>query len=99
RRQHARYGEVNAETELGFGPGVRWLLPYTTDSAEQIESKLREDYLDFEDETPVTWAHLIREEVAEAFAEADLDRARAELIQVAALAVAAVEKIDRDQSL
>ena len=38
--------------------------------------------------------HLVREEVAEAFAESDPARLREELIQVAALAVSWVEKID-----
>jgi len=42
-----------------------------------------------------TWRHIIREEIAEAFAESDPARLRAELIQVAAVAVAWVEAIDR----
>ena len=46
----------------------------------------------------VTWADILLEEVAEGLAEADPSRLRAELIQVAAVAVAWVEKIDRDRS-
>ncbi len=42
-----------------------------------------------------TWKHVLREEVYEAFAEADPAKLRAELIQVAAVAVAWVEAIDR----
>ena len=38
--------------------------------------------------------HLLREEIAEVFVESDADRLREELIQVAALAVSWVEKID-----
>lgn len=42
-----------------------------------------------------TYRHILDEEVAEAFAESDPARLRAELIQVAAVAVAWVEAIDR----
>jgi NTP pyrophosphatase (non-canonical NTP hydrolase) len=47
----------------------------------------------------VTWAHILVEEVAEvvsAAATGRLDEARAELVQVAAVAVAAIESIDRN---
>lgn len=43
----------------------------------------------------LTWRDILSEEVAEAFAEADPDELRAELVQVAAVAVAWVEDIDR----
>lgn len=43
----------------------------------------------------VTWSHILAEEVAEAFAEADPERIRAELIQVAGVAVQWIEAIDR----
>lgn len=45
----------------------------------------------------VTWAHILVEEVAEFVAAAQHDQAeaRAELVQVAAVAIAAVEAIDR----
>lgn len=91
-RQTRRYD--NAETVDGTGPETRWLLPYTNDSATEIEAALRGDYVDFEDEAPVTWVHLVREEVAEAFTETDPEALRAELIQVAALCVSWVEQID-----
>ena len=42
-----------------------------------------------------TWLHILREEVFEAFAEKDAAKLRAELIQVAAVAVQWVEAIDR----
>jgi hypothetical protein len=42
-----------------------------------------------------TWRHILEEEVAEAFAESDPAKLRAELIQVAAVAAAWVESIDR----
>lgn len=43
----------------------------------------------------VTWKHILDEEVYEAFAETDPVKLREELIQVAAVAVAWVEAIDR----
>lgn len=42
-----------------------------------------------------TWRHILAEEVAEAMAEEHPERLRAELVQVAAVAVAWVEAIDR----
>lgn len=93
-RQRDRYGS-NADLEDGTGPATRWLGPFTGASALTIEEALRTDYEDFEDETgKPTWVHLVREEVAEAFAETDPVRLRAELVQVAALAVSWVEKLD-----
>jgi len=43
----------------------------------------------------LTWRHILDEEVQEAFAEVHPARLRAELIQVAAVATAWVEHIDR----
>jgi malonyl CoA-acyl carrier protein transacylase len=43
----------------------------------------------------VTWEHILTEEHYEAMAEEDPTRLREELIQVAAVAVAWVEAIDR----
>lgn len=45
-----------------------------------------------------TWRHILDEEVAEALAETEADRLRAELVQVAAVAVAWIEAIDRRAS-
>lgn len=46
----------------------------------------------------LTWRDILQEEVAEAFAEEHEDKLREELIQVAAVAVAWVEAIDRRTS-
>jgi hypothetical protein len=48
------------------------------------------------EEGRVTWADILLEEVFEALAEADPVRLRKEIVQVAAVAVQWVEKIDRD---
>jgi hypothetical protein len=45
----------------------------------------------------LTYRHILDEEVCEAFAEDDAAALRRELLQVAAVAVAWVEKIDRSQ--
>ena len=92
--QEVRYGSVNETTQSGSGPNARWLLPYTSESAAQIQQVLRNDYEEFEDEGPVTWLHLVREEVAEAFQESDPTLLAQELIQVAALCVSWVERLD-----
>ena len=93
-RQFAKYGS-NGDIVSGAGSATRWLGPFTYDSATQIEQALRADYEDYEDELGApTWVHLIREEVAEAFAEGDWQLRRAELLQVAALCVSWVEKMD-----
>lgn len=96
QRQEARYGLVNETTQSGTGPETRWLLPFTNDSAASIQERLRYDYEDFEEEAPVTWLHLVREEVAEAFQEDNPARLAEELIQVAALCVSWVERLRVD---
>lgn len=97
-RQFERYGD-NSDLEWGSGPETRWLLPYTDASAERVEDHLRGDYEDYEEELGApTFVHLVREEVAEAFKESDPVRLREELIQVAALAVSWVEKIDAKEA-
>lgn len=45
-----------------------------------------------------TWRHILIEEVAEAFAETDPAKLRAELVQVAAVAAAWIEAIDRREA-
>jgi len=46
----------------------------------------------------LTWRHILWEEVAEAFAESDPLKLRAELVQVAASAAVWVEHLDRRQA-
>ena len=91
--QEARYGLDNETTQSGTGPETRWLEPFTGASATEVQEALRRDYEGFEDEAPVTWLHLVREEIAEAFQEDDPERLAEELIQVAALCVSWVERL------
>lgn len=46
-----------------------------------------------------TYRHILAEEVAEAFAESDPEKLRAELVQVAAVAIAWLEKLERDRGV
>lgn len=82
-RQNVHWGEQNPPDGTGQ-PGDRGTADRQRERCAQA----------FEDGSG-TWRHIIREEMAEAFAESDPARLRAELIQVAAVAVAWVEAIDR----
>lgn len=82
--QNARWGEQNHPD--GTGP---------TDDARRaaLDAKVRTDRA--AQQGSVTWRHILIEEVCEAFAEDDPVLLRAELIQVAAVAAAWAEAIDR----
>lgn len=92
-RQFAKYGTNEG---LRDGTGEAWLRPFSLEDSATIEARLREDYEAYKVQHVglPTWMHLVREEVAEAFAEMDPERLREELVQVAALCVSWVEKID-----
>lgn len=92
-RQFARYG-TNEDLLDGTGPQVEWLGD-VGGSAVDIEGYLRKNYEAHETEFgKPTFRHLVAEEVAEAFQENNPKRLREELLQVAALAVSWIEKID-----
>lgn len=94
KRQEMMYPDNDGLLD-GTGPGESWLLPYSGHSAVQVEQTFRRDYDHFcEDRGAPTWAMLVREEIAEAFQESNADRLSEELLQVAALCVAWVERID-----
>jgi len=82
-RQNERWGEQNHRDGTG---DRRW-----RDAANHVRSEV-------DDEARAgrtTWNGVLREELFEALAESDPARLRAELVQVAAVAVAWVEAIDR----
>ena len=83
-RQDAKWGEQNHPD--GTGPTMTSL-----NRAEQARHAC--DYA--HRNGTGTWRHILEEEVAEAFAESDPNRLREELVQVAAVAAAWVECIDR----
>lgn len=85
-RQDAKWGQQNHAD----GTGAPWW--HAADKARRIcEGR----FADGEG----TWHDILREEYAEAMAEDDPSRLRAELVQVAAVAVAWVEAIDRRAAL
>lgn len=82
-RQDAKWGEQNHPDGTGQHPEI-----IDADVARMVcQSAAEGGYLD--------WLHILREEVAEAFAESDPAKLRAELVQVAAVAVAWIGAIDR----
>lgn len=83
-RQHKLWGQQNHPD----GTSSRGLDQDAAESAKQLcqEASSRGQ---------LTWKHILNEEVQEAFAETDLVRLRAELIQVAAVAATWAEAIDR----
>jgi hypothetical protein len=87
RRQHTKWGEQNHPD----GTDLFW-----SRLAEALDPKRAKEHCD-EGTTHgfLTFAHILVEEVAEALAETDPERLRAELLQVAAVAVSWVEAIDR----
>ncbi len=85
--QNAKWGEQNHPDGTGQYP-------------EQIDADVaRMACQDAADGGYLDWLHILREEVAEAFAETDPARLRAELIQVAAVAAAWIEAIDRRKAM
>ncbi len=85
-RQQAKWGEQNHPD----GTGSLHHKHAATEARRACNQAADEGY--------ITYAHILDEEVQEAFAESDSDKLREELVQVAAVAVAWVEAIDRRES-
>lgn len=83
--QDAKWGEQNHPDGTGDGDGYRQRQVLAAQSICQFNAE----------NGTVTWLDILREEVAETFAETDPAKLRAELVQVAAVAAAWVEAIDR----
>lgn len=96
-RQDARWGEQNHHD--GTGPLTLFLGARVPE--EHTYADIRERATEMTDwrtkSGMVSYADILLEEVFEAMAESDQDRLREELVQVAAVTVAWIEKIDRDQ--
>lgn len=82
-RQDAKWGEQNHLD--GTGPGYQ---KHANAARRRCQAAAEYGLVSFKD--------ILEEEVFEAFAESDPAKLRAELIQVAAVAVAWVEKLDRE---
>lgn len=83
-RQETKWGEQNHPD----GTGGPLLVAAAIEARRRCESASSEGRL--------TYGHILAEEAAEAFAESDKAALRKELVQVAAVAVAWVEKLDRE---
>ena len=95
REREMQFAKYGANEDLEDGTGRAWLLPLSQKSPAEIEERFRVDYDKHEARHGrPTWMHMVREEVAEAFQETTAERLREELLQVAALCVSWVEKID-----
>lgn len=91
-RQDAKWGEQNHPD--GTGPNGQRAQLNSMVNREYADYRRRKCQADFVDGYG-SWAHILEEEVAEAYAAATVADLRGELIQVAAVAVAWVEAIDR----
>ncbi|MCK2219089.1 hypothetical protein MF672_035630 [Actinomadura sp. ATCC 31491] len=81
--QDARFGMQ----ELPDGTGGDGVAVRRDSARDETDAAAREGGL--------TWRHILAEEVLEAFAETDPARLRAELVQVAAVAVKWAQALDR----
>lgn len=73
-----------------------WPDWWGVDEGELLDATLAKHDHDFaHTQGRVTWRHILNEEVLEVFAETEPARIRAELVQVAAVAVQWIEAIDR----
>jgi len=87
RRQNAKHGN----RDLPDGTG---------DATAQLYASIARQRCDERTEAGVvTWADVLMEEVLEALAESDVTALRAELVQVAAVAVKWIEHIDERDAL
>ena len=93
-RQEEKWGEQNHPD--GTGPDVELETPYGNYMEELADS--HKNHTDFKAEYGgLTYKDIFLEEVFEALAEENPISLREELVQTAAVAVAWVEKIDRDK--
>lgn len=84
-RQVAKWGEQNHPDGTGYA--------YLREQAAKARHECQVAAADGR----VTWRLILREEYREALAETDPERLRTELVQVAAVAAAWIEAIDRRQ--
>jgi hypothetical protein len=98
KSQDAKWGEQNHPdgTDVNWVDEIRPALGWVGYSpAAHATSLARNDTNKAARRGDLTWLKILREEVAEAFAETDPAKLREELVQVAAVAVAWVGAIDR----
>lgn len=93
RRKHGRQEKTPlVDPLLGHKPGITFYygLPSETEAKQRTDSR--------SDAGVVTWVDILVEELCEAVDAESPERMRAELVQVAAMAVAMIEHIDGGHS-
>lgn len=89
------FGPLTTPLAVRVGPGI--YQPSHLAAADVVEQMFKKDTdarsRSLGDGT-LTWWHILREEVFEAAAESDPDKLRAELVQVAAVAVKAIVTLE-----
>ena len=87
-RQDAKWGEQNHPDGTCAGPNGAVIAKQHADAARSVCDQMAKI-------GKLTWAHILTEELMEAYAETDESKLRKELIQTAAVAVSWIEAIDR----
>jgi hypothetical protein len=97
-RQHQKWGEQNHPN--GTGPHQRTVVhSMGSVSFERLEAQFKAMCDARARHGVLTWIDVLLEEVFEAAAEADPAKLKAELVQVAAVAVAWIEALERKEAL
>ena len=96
RHQDAKWGEQNHPN--GTGEDWNWCTGQGAGHIQRLADEKRDTCERHFGNGTGSYADILTEEFYEALAESDPARLREELIQVAAVAVAWVEKIDRDEA-
>jgi len=93
-RQDAQWGEQNhpdgSGPRVAHGSGIDYMENHAKHARRVCQGAAKDGTL--------TWRHILLEEIFEALAEEDSAALRTELVQVAAVAVAWAEAIDRRES-
>lgn len=87
-RQHAKWGEQNHPNGTAY-PNAETAISMADSARRHCDMAFRHG--------GGTWRHILDEEIYEAYAEVDPVKLREELVQVAAVTVAWIEAIDREQ--
>lgn len=95
--QDAKWGQQNHPDGTGVESWPEQIVPAFPDGtgAAQVAKLARLDCQRAARKGDCTWLKILREEIAEAFAETDPGALRTELVQSAAVLVAWIEAIDR----
>ena len=89
-RQDSKWSEQNHE--ICHAPGSAWRQGDANLARRMCDHRAQENTMT---DGALTWEYILKEEIAEVYAESDPAKQREELIQVAAVVVAMIECLDR----